>query len=323
MKRLSLLLAVIACSFTACKKEQESPLSDFSGNENNLQQLDALQLQVPTTLNNWMLGLPNTTAIGRLSIPGTHDSGALFEPISSTAKCQNISIAEQLKIGVRYLDIRCRHIDNAFAIHHGAIYQNLNFQDVINACISFLNVNPSETILMCVKEEHTPSNNTRSFEQTFDSYTQQNPGKWSLSNDLPNLGSLRGRIKLIRRFSAAATKGINATAWADNTAFDISNSYGGIKIQDFYKVNDLPSKWTAVEQLLNAAMADGSNKLYINYSSGYQPGIFSIPNINAVANYINPKLSQYFSSNSSGRYGVIPMDFVDQAKAQLILNKNF
>jgi 1-phosphatidylinositol phosphodiesterase len=144
------------------------------------------------SLNNWMGMLPDQTSISGISIPGTHDSGATKEPISGTAKCQDLSIADQLNAGVRYLDIRCRHIDNGFAIHHGAIYQNLNFNDVITACLNFLNSHPTETIIMSVKEEHTPSNNTRTFEQTFDSYVQQNASKWALENNVPTLGSIRG-----------------------------------------------------------------------------------------------------------------------------------
>ncbi len=125
--------------------------------------------------NNWMASKSNLLLVSQLSIPGTHDSGALYEPVSGTAKCQNLSIADQLNAGVRFLDIRCRHINDAFAIHHGSIYQNANFNDVLNAVIGFLNSNPSETVIMSVKEEHTPSGNTRSFEQTFDSYVAANP----------------------------------------------------------------------------------------------------------------------------------------------------
>ena len=166
-------MAIMACALTACKKDQQTPLSQTAP-ETKMESAELLQLQALPSLVNWMSGLPDATSVSRLSIPGTHDSGALFEPISGTAKCQNIGIAAQLNMGVRFLDIRCRHIDNAFAIHHGAIYQNLNFQDVINACITFLNANPTETILMSVKEEHTPANNNRTFEQTFNTCYQRN-----------------------------------------------------------------------------------------------------------------------------------------------------
>src|SRR5436190_13544256 len=43
---------------------------------------------------NWMAPLNSGLYVSQLSIPGTHDSGARFEPVSGTAKCQNLTIAE-------------------------------------------------------------------------------------------------------------------------------------------------------------------------------------------------------------------------------------
>src|SRR5439155_23215825 len=131
----------------------------------------------------------------------------------------------------RFVDIRCRHIGDAFAIHHGSIYQNMNFDDVLNACFSFLTSNPGECIIMSVKEEYDPSNNTRTFEQTFDAYTAKNPTHWYLGDAVPTLGSVRGKIVLLRRFSAASTpKGIDATNWADNTTFTINNAASQLRV---------------------------------------------------------------------------------------------
>jgi len=315
------LLMGMAVAFTSCKKQQSQddvlhlkPQSKMAVNG---------VLPPSYTLSNWMGAIPNTTNIARLSIPGTHDSGARTEPISGTAKCQDLSIADQLTAGVRFLDIRCRHIDNAFAIHHGAIYQNLNFNDVLNACIGFLNSNPTETIIMSVKEEHTPSNNTRTFEQTFDSYVAQNSSKWDLGNGIPNLGDVRGKIKLLRRFGAGSAKGIDATNWADNTTFEINNAAANLKVQDFYNVNDVNTKWANVETQLNASNSDSSNRLYLNFGSGYKAGIFGIPNINTVSNSINPKITTFFTNNTSGKYGILPLDFINSSRSQLIVNTNF
>jgi 1-phosphatidylinositol phosphodiesterase len=322
MRKLQLpLFVALVLTFSACKKE-EQPKETFS-NPNQKRSLNPNAQLLSFSLNNWMSVVADQTSIAAISIPGTHDSGATIEPVAGTAKCQNLSIADQLNAGVRYLDIRCRHIDNAFAIHHGAIYQNLNFNDVLNASINFLNSHPTETIIMSVKEEHTPSNNTRSFEQTFDSYVQQNPGKWDLGNNIPTLGSIRGKIKLLRRFSGSSLKGIDATAWADNTTFDINNPAANLKVQDFYNVNDVNTKWTKVETLLNEAKNDTSNKLYLNYASGYKAGIFSIPSITTVSNFINPKITTFFTNNTHGKFGIIPLDFVDPGRSQLIVNTNF
>lgn len=323
MRKLKLpLLIVLVLAFAACKKEvNPDKTTDFQ--LSNQKSVVNGVLPSSYTAANWMGAIADQTNLAKLSIPGTHDAGATQEPISGTAKCQNLSIADQLNAGVRYLDIRCRHIDNGFAIYHGAIYQKLNFTDVLNACLNFLNSNPTETIIMSVKEEHTPSGNTRSFEETFNSYVQQNPSKWDLGNTVPSLGSLRGKIKLLRRFAAAGTKGIDATNWADNTVFEINNAASAIKIQDFYNVNDTDSKWAKMETLLNEAKNDASNKLYLNYGSGYKAGIFGIPNINTIANAINPKVTAFFTANKSGRFGIIPLDFIDADRSKLILNTNF
>jgi len=275
-------------------------------------------------MNSWMTSLPDNSSIASLSIPGTHDSGARFEPVSGTAKCQDLTIAAQLEAGVRFLDIRCRHIGNAFAIHHGSIYQNMNFNDVLLACTGFLSSHPGETIVMSVKEEYDATDNTRSFEQTFDTYVQQYSSFWSLGATIPTLGQVRGKIVLLRRFGASATpKGIDATAWADNTVFTINNSNASLKIQDQYVVPDNNAKWNNINALLTEASTQSNNTLYINFSSGYKSLIFSIPSITTVSGNINPRINTYFTTNTHGRFGIIPMDFVNTDRASLIANTNF
>ncbi|MDQ0110161.1 1-phosphatidylinositol phosphodiesterase [Chitinophaga terrae (ex Kim and Jung 2007)] len=321
MKRHTYLLALLTLGLFSCKKDLTNPETRLSENSNN-SQITASALTVSLTA--WMGAINDNTSLSALSIPGTHDSGARVEPVSGTAKCQNLSIREQLDAGTRYLDIRCRHIGDAFAIHHGSIYQNLNFNDVITACYDFLATNPTETIIMSVKEEYDPSNNTRSFEQTFDSYTQANPSKWVLGATIPTLGSVRGKIVLLRRFGASNTpKGIDATNWADNTTFSINNGNANLRVQDQYVVPDNNGKWTSITNLLSEAYSGSSSVLYLNYTSGYKSLIFGIPSITTVSNAINPKIDTYFTTNTHGRYGVIPMDFATASRNTLIINTNF
>jgi len=306
--------------FTACSKEDAVQPQLTMQADNTV----AVTMQAAAvTMNSWMTGIADNTSLAALSIPGTHDSGARNEPVAGTAKCQDLTIAQQLEAGVRFLDIRCRHIDNGFAIHHGSIYQNLNFNDVLVACTNFLAAHPKETILMSVKEEYDATNNTRTFEQTFDTYVQQYSNFWSLGVTVPTLGQVRGKIVLLRRFGASAAKGIDATAWADNTTFTINNSNASLKIQDQYVVPDNNAKWTNVTNLFTESSTQSNNTLYINFTSGYKSLIFSIPSITTVSNAINPKISTYFTSNTHGRYGVIPMDFVNTDRASLIVNTNF
>lgn len=268
---------------------------------------------------NWMEGQDNMKLLSEISIPGTHDSGARYEPIAGTAKCQNLTITDQLNNGIRFIDIRCRHIDNAFAIHHGSIYQHLNFDDVLNACFSFLGTHPGETIIMSVKEEYNSANISRSFEETFLTYYWKNPSGWYLGESVPALGDVRGKIVLLRRFGASALPmGIPAASWADNATF----SSGDLSVQDCYKVTDNNSKWNSLTALLSEALSGPSGRLYLNYSSGYKPGIFGIPSITTVVNFINPKIVDYFRASAGGRYGVIVMDFADTYKCGLIVKTN-
>src|SRR6185369_6685331 len=144
------------------------PEERYSNMKTTIQKLARiLLLTLPLTAgaagNNWMSSLNSGLYLSQFSIAGTHETMARYEPATGTAKCQNLTLADQLNAGVRFIDIRCRHYNNAFVIHHGSVYQNANFDDVLNACTSFLQANPSECIILSVKDEYTPSGNTRTF----------------------------------------------------------------------------------------------------------------------------------------------------------------
>lgn len=50
------------------------------------------------TTQDWMAGLADATPVQRLTIPGTHDSGARYG--GPWTECQNTTVAEQLSAGV-------------------------------------------------------------------------------------------------------------------------------------------------------------------------------------------------------------------------------
>lgn len=72
----------------------------------------------------------------------------LRDEISHIVRCQfvaaqvetavGLGLADQLNAGIRYVDIRCRQIQDIFAIHHDAYYLSLNFgSGVRDVCIAF------------------------------------------------------------------------------------------------------------------------------------------------------------------------------------------
>lgn len=310
---LSLMLSGLGTALTGCAPmegeiEGDEPYELEGNNDSLLSGVGG---------HNWMSALSSDLSLAQLTIPGTHETMALYEPIVSTAKCQDLTLRQQLDIGVRFVDIRCRHFENAFTIHHGAVYQNANFDDVLNQVISFLNANPSETVIMSIKEEHTASGNSRSFEQTFDSYVAKNRDKWHLATGIPTLGEVRGKITLFRRFTSRPM-GIDASVWPDNTTFTVGN----VRVQDWYNIGQNTSgKWDQFTRMLDEAYRGNDSTLYVSFASGYT-NFLGIPNIRAVSNYNNPRLESWFKSAPTGRYGIIPMDFVNAARVAAVYNTN-
>jgi 1-phosphatidylinositol phosphodiesterase len=271
----------------------------------------------------WMADLADARAVADLSIPGTHDSGALHEPSPGLAQAQRIAIADQLAAGVRYFDIRCRHIADAFLIFHGPIDQDQTFDDVVATMASFLDAHPGETLIVSVKEEAAPSGNTRSFEATFASYIAQAPDRWYLGDTLPRLGDVRGRLVLLRRFAAsAAPLGLDGSGWADDVTFSLTTA-ASLRIEDAYIVTDNAVKWTAITALLAEARGGDAATLFLDYTSGYQT-IGGLPNIPSVADDINARLDGLLADpgNAHARLGVLVMDFVTAARARAIIATN-
>jgi len=55
----------------------------------------------------WMAGLPDNTPASLFSIPGTHNSASYAATrYRVSGKCQKWNIYEQLRAGIRYLDLR-------------------------------------------------------------------------------------------------------------------------------------------------------------------------------------------------------------------------
>ena len=78
----------------------------------------------------WMKNLSDNTLISEMIIPGTHDSGAMHSLFDVSGKCQDMKISDQLKIGVRFLDIRLQLLNNELVVVHSFVDQNLKFSKV-------------------------------------------------------------------------------------------------------------------------------------------------------------------------------------------------
>jgi 1-phosphatidylinositol phosphodiesterase len=302
--------------------------------------------------NNWMAAVPDSTKISALSIPGTHDSGARFENWPGSARCQSMTIEDQLYSGVRYLDIRLRPIDDKLlVVHHGPVYQNMNFGDVLGQVIGFLKANPSETVLMCVKPEHDAENCKDPFAKIFHRYISNNKNAsgdyyrnnfWNVKigdtilmqrgTNIPSLGEgIRGKIVLIRRFSEDPNDpvgGIDATDWPDDKHGCVQAG-PHVFTQDEYSMdffNGRPKKLEGIKNTMDTAYHyRSSGDLYLNYSSGKDDSMYaSGVGIPFVAAYMNPALDgkDGLLNTKAAPYGVIAMDFVNKSLANYAWKSN-
>ncbi|WP_328382593.1 phosphatidylinositol-specific phospholipase C [Streptomyces sp. NBC_00400] len=256
---------------------------------------DAAQRRAPRlSVQDWMSALGDATPVQRLTIPGTHDSGARVG--GPWVACQNTPVDAQLNSGIRFLDVRCRAIDNVFAIHHGAFYQELMFGDVLNACRAFLQAHPSETVLMRVKQEYSEVS-AEEFRRIFGSYLDDKGYRslFRLDAGLPTLGQARGRVVLL-----ADSDGLGGVRYADPQLFDIQDDYMAEPFGKYPKIE---------AQFRKAVTQPG--KLFVNYVS---TAALLPPRSNA--DRLNPQVKRLLEGPEGSGWtglGIVPMDFPNEA----------
>ncbi|MBT2364889.1 phosphatidylinositol-specific phospholipase C [Streptomyces sp. ISL-10] len=245
-----------------------------------------------TTLSaqDWMAGAADSTPLQRLTIPGTHDSGARFGGLWT--ECQNTTITEQLNSGIRFLDVRCRVTGGSFAVHHGPYYQNMMFGDVLVACRDFLAAHPSETVLMRVKQEYSEDSDA-TFRAIFDDYLDGRGWRplFRIGDGIPALGQARGKVVLL-----GDNGGLPGVRYADGALFDVQDDWNAAPNAKYPRIEAHFRK--AVEQ---------PGKLFVNYVStaAYLPPRWNSDNL-------NPRVHSFIDGSVASGWrglGIVPMDF--------------
>ncbi len=269
------------------------------------------------TQNRWLSELPDDKYISEISLPGTHDTCALYEPWYGVVKCQTYSLRDQLDMGVRFLDIRGRLNFSKINIYHGITYQCIDLDSVVEICTDFLEENPTETIIMSIKIDGDSSDK---FIPLVDRTIEKNSDLWYIENRLPTLGDVRGKIVLFNRYSPVE-KGLYAFNFNSSPHTVIENPGYNIHIQDNYSVSENEIKWQNITDMYNESRAnsDGEN-LYVNFTSGNNS---TKENIAEFKDYINPLLEEYLFTAEKGCYGIVVMDYVTSELCDRVIQTNF
>ena len=266
---------------------------------------------------NWMSKVSDDTKIIDLSLPGTHDSGALHSIADVAGKCQDIPISSQLKIGVRFLDLRLQLVNDEFKIVHSFVDQNLKFRKVIKDLYTFIKNNETEFLIVSIKKESDTVNSTLDFQEAL--LKELNPyDDVFMINDskLPEtLGMARSKIYILSRFNGDF--GIQAHyGWADDTSFELNDLY----IQDNYNISNIEEK---KQDILNTIsyLNTNNNKLVLNFTSCYLDPGFPPSYAGTTALAINPWLKNVINKTND-KLGIMIVDFIDEEISKEIYMRN-
>ncbi|MDU9402060.1 phosphatidylinositol-specific phospholipase C [Pseudomonas sp. zfem004] len=210
----------------------------------------------------WMGMIRDNVRLSEMALPGTHDSATfdvrLFPIVTDIVSTQTLDFDEQLRYGIRVLDLRIRQTGDAFALHHGSVYLDKMFGSALESIRRFLKANPSETVLFRIKQEHTPESNvTLSLAQVFEQYMAQFSDIYlKAPGGGVTLGEARGKFVVLSNIAELNNQGL------DYASFDVQDD-------STLKTNwDLHEKYLKVRRHLHRAAAGSPDTFYVNYLSG-------------------------------------------------------
>lgn len=270
----------------------------------------------------WMAALDDSAPLNALSIPGTHDSGALHSIADVSGKCQTLPVADQLQIGVRFLDIRLQLVDDELRIVHSFVDQKTEFADTLTDMVTFLREHPTEFLLVSFKEDADPKRSEGNFTETLENMLRAYPDVISTSNTLPaTVGEARGKLHVIARY-ADATLGLPChRGWTDDESFTLN----GLYIQDNYQVGSTGEKFFDIVTAYEAA-AGAEYTLVLNYTSCYLkngfPPLYAGTPAHDIHFWMRESIS-LISGLSNDPLGVLVCDFMTSDLANLIIGRNF
>uniref|UniRef100_A0A8C1SJ68 Phosphatidylinositol-specific phospholipase C X domain-containing protein n=1 Tax=Cyprinus carpio TaxID=7962 RepID=A0A8C1SJ68_CYPCA len=261
---------------------------------------------------NWMAKLDNNKFISDITIPGTHDTMALYG--GSMAKCQTWSLENQLKAGIRYLDLRVSGYK--LKIMHGIIYQRTSLSEVISTIRKFLQESKNEFVLVRIKPEFPQKGRVQNLVENL---IGNDNNIWKKST-IPTIGEVRGKIVLVQK-----------------NRFKLGISLSETDSKGDYKVTKTEDKKKKITQHLEEANKqcksnnnnnNNNNKISLVYSSGTSLGTYKgfclLPN--AVAGEINPWLNDHLkelsNKNPKSCFGIIAMDFPYFELIEMIIKFN-
>ncbi|KAL5604156.1 hypothetical protein BROUX41_002141 [Berkeleyomyces rouxiae] len=280
-----------------------------------------------TNNSNWMANIPNDTPLSSVSIPGTHNT-MTFDTSRSPFQCQNTPLADQLKGGIRYLDLTIRISDGILYNYHAGFNTLITLADTMRIAANFLDVHTKEALIIRLQKESLRSGNKEDFQRAMmafwktpgvfgrpdKSYVYTAPG--GIVSSAPTLGALRGKILIVEDFHTS-TPGALGLPWK-STAFSIPDT----KIA--FGRHWLNLKWVGMALNLELANRAQKNKLHITHtivSVGASPAK-TAGGDGKEDKGLNYRLGKYLKDGNVARTGIVVMDFPGKNLVNQIISRN-
>ncbi|OCF73596.1 hypothetical protein I204_05439 [Kwoniella mangroviensis CBS 8886] len=300
---------------------------------------------------NFLSRIPDDTHLGEITLPGTHESCALYGyPIS---QCQQPStpIERQLLDGVRFLDVRLRVVGDELLMYHGPRPQRSTLSALLIVLHEFLQTHPTETLILCIKEETPPWH--PHFSQILYKAFEPFLDEWVLEERIPTLGEVRGKGLLLTRFDRDKDgngrweqgMGIHPYTWPDSRKEGFEWDCHGTKVrtQDWYRVHtflEIPEKFDAITTHLTPTLTLPQSPTFTlsfltaSYFPLSLPTIiakgFGFPSWGLGVEGINSRMCRWIlerMSNGERIRACLPIDFYrqcagDEGLAELLVQMN-
>ncbi|KAM9852696.1 1-phosphatidylinositol phosphodiesterase-like [Aulostomus maculatus] len=274
----------------------------------NLYFSDQGKLVLPGSYNiPWMAGIEDFRILSLITIPGTHESMALYG--GPEAECQALSLKDQLRAGIRFLDLKVFGLGNTLYVMHGIMYQHSTFKEVLDIVRAFLSEFPSEAVLIRLQPESFEKNTVNQMVQSLIGNDQH---VW-VNSGMPNIGQVRGKIVFLQK-----------------STFTIGIPLIETSGKDKGEVSDVKDKDNRIIKQLNQASGFcGGDNIAMTYTSGTGFGTFwgMFMTPRRVAERVDPWLNQYLRQYYPNRprpcFGIIAMDFPGFDLIQTVINLNW
>lgn len=287
----------------------------------------------------WMKQLSDNRLVCDLSLPGGHDACTAEGWINDIigigaeiiAKCQDLTILEQLKVGVRVFDLRPERVldgkDFSLRCSHGPVATKMLVSEFFTTLQQWLKANPTEFCIVTVDLSATRDKTAWGTEFSALVNDARYKGLFADFKSRLTVGEMRGRVLMLSKWEYGA-KPLGGYCYGWGSYLELEKQQQGyiiaadgsrtpLWVQDYWEDITRTNKDQALVRMLEAAVARdltaAAPAWVINYPSAYIGSALSDNyRLNAVS---ANKVAIDWLDTHKGSVGIIYMDFAGMDKS--------